>query len=165
MPRGVDWVAAEAFWLGLDPPRPFSRVAKRFTVSVSRVARVAKRDNWAAKAEEIDRKAAARAQGRIVRSREERVAKVLGIVDGLLDRYDTNLDGLELRPSDIPHLTKLAELLVGEATDRMSFGEVQEALSVVIGLGVQALQEGWPVERFLAAVRERLGSIGEADAA
>jgi hypothetical protein len=159
--RGVDWNEARDFWLALDPPRSYETVARQFGVSGTRVRFVAKRDNWAEPAARIDAEALARVQRRIVLSREQRVAKTLSIVDGALAHFDENLEERvrEAKLADVPGLVKLAELLIGEATDRMSFAEVQEALGVVIDLAVEFL----PAESklaFIAAVRERLGGAG-----
>lgn len=163
--RGVDWDAARHLWLAQPPPRSYQEVARQVGVSGTRVRYVARRDGWPELADEIDAEALAKVKRRMVLSREQRIEKTLGIVDGLLDRFDDRLDDLEVRPADLPALVKLAELLVGEATDRMSFAEVQEALSVVMGVCVQAIRESWPVDRFLAVVRERLGVGGDGQAA
>jgi hypothetical protein len=58
-------------------------------------------------------------------------------------------------------LVKLGELLLGEATDRVSFGELQEALGVIVALAVEYVPDDARAE-FLERVRGRLGEIGEA---
>jgi hypothetical protein len=157
----VDWDEARDFWLALDPPRPFGTVAERFTVSVQRVRFIAKRESWAELAADVDARTLEQAKQRIVRSRAERVRKTLGIVDGLLDRYDQQLDVLELKPADLDRLVKLAELLEGEATDRITVGEAQQGFAVLLTIAARYV----PKQRrqaFLAEVRDSIGDLGEA---
>lgn len=158
MPAGVNWVEARDFWLALDPPRGYEAVARQFGVSGTRVRFVARRDNWQELADEIDQRALEQAKRRIVFSRSERVQRTLGIVDGLLRRFDERLDDLDLRPGELPALVKLAELLEGEATERISSSELQDALVA----GLRAVIEFVPKkdrERAMAAYREALGAI------
>lgn len=162
--RGTNWAEARDFWLALDPPRSFGVVAKQFGISDTRVRVVARRDDWAAAAAEIDRRTLEQAKTRIVRSRAERVQKTLGIVDALLDRYDAELDKLELRPGELDRIVKLAELLVGEATDRMEFSEVQDALGATVKLALEYIGREQRDE-FLDRWRRLFGGDDQAGAA
>jgi len=96
-----------------------------------------------------------------VRSRADRVAKVLALVDAFVDHVDANFDekAREAKLSSLPDLVKLAELLVGEATDRMELHEVTEALTLVTSIAVTFIPKARRNE-FLAAVRKALGAIG-----
>jgi hypothetical protein len=152
--RGTDWVEARDVWLAQDRPRSYERIAQQFGVSGARVRYVAKRDKWLTAAEDVDRELLRKAQQRIVRSRADRVTKVLGIVDAALDEFDSQLveKAREARLRDMSELVKLGELLLGEATDRVSFGELQEALGVIVALAVEYVPDDARAE-FLERVR------------
>lgn len=156
--RGTNWAEARDFWLALQPPRSFQTVADQYRVSRSRVRYVAVREGWEALAADVDARALENAKRRIVRSRADRVTKVLGIIDGLVDRYDDELAQLELKPADLDRVVKLGELLQGEATDRVEFGEVKDAF---VRFGTRVL--GWLPkefhERFLGELRDELGGV------
>lgn len=158
--RGTDWVEARDFWLALDPPRSYEAVARRYGVTGARVRFVAKRDKWAAAAADVDARVLASVKTRVVRSRAERVQKVLGIVDGLVDRYDTELAQLELRPADLDRVVKLAELLEGQATDRMDFAEVQEALGMLLRIATKYVPRA-QLRGFLDEVRGAMGELSD----
>lgn len=160
--RGTNWHEARDYWLALDPPRSFETVAKAFAVSAQRVGFIARRDSWAKLGADVDRRALEQATRRIVLSRADRVTKVLGIVDGALAHFDAELEAkaADAKLADLPGLVKLAELLVGEATERMEFAEVQEALGSVMAIAVELLPVGKRAE-FLSRVREQLGSVRE----
>lgn len=162
--RGTDWEQARDFWIALGPRRSFERVGKKFGVSAQRVGYVARRDGWHPLAAEIDARALEQTKRRIVRSRADRVAKTLGLIDGALDVYDNELEAKarEGRLRDMSDLVKLAELLEGEATDRPDVGEWQAGYEQLMQIGVQAITEGWSVIEYLERVRGRLGEIGEA---
>jgi hypothetical protein len=131
--HGVDWQDAEAFYLGLDRSvRTYAEVARRFEISDVRVGQIARSRRWQEKALEIDRRLEESSIRLVVRSREQRIKKTLGIVDRLLDRYESGVDGLELKPSDLPNLVKLAELLVGEPTDRVEVATVRRVFAILI---------------------------------
>lgn len=97
-----------------------------------RVGQVARQRGWAEKAAEVDRRADEASIRLAVRSREARIRKTLGIVDRLLDRYEIDVDRLELKPSDLPNLVKLSELLIGEPTDRMEAVVVRRVFALVV---------------------------------
>lgn len=156
--RGTDWVQARDFWLALDPPRSFEAVAKQFGVSGQRVGFIARRDRWKELADNVDAQALAAATRRIVRTRADRVQKTLGIVDGLLERFDAELEKLELRPADLDRVVKLAELLEGQATDRLDFAEVQEALGVQLRIAAKYVPRD-QLQAFLDEVRRAIGEL------
>lgn len=160
--RGTDWNQARDFWLALDPPvRTSAAVARQFGISEARVRFIAKRDGWRDIAADIDAQALERVKERVILSREERNAQFLRIVDLANVRALEKLTKgeLEVRLADLPALGKHAELVLGEATDRVSFGELQEALGVVMAIAVEFVPRKSRAE-FLARVRERLGQVG-----
>jgi hypothetical protein len=67
-----------------------------------------------------------------------------------------------VRFSDVPQFGKHAELILGEATERIDPGEAQDAYSELLQTCIAAINEGWSVSEFLERVRGRLGEIGEA---
>lgn len=158
----VDWGLAKAFYVGLSPTeRSYARVGREFRVSSVTVRKHAHRDGWVEAAEKADGDAAAKALTGALKSRDERNAQFLRIVDlanqSALDKLTKN--ELDVRLADLPALGKHAELILGEATDRVSFAELQEALGVVISLAVAELPKK-AREAFLEKVRTRLGAIG-----
>lgn len=132
--RGTNWVAARDFWLALPPPRSCQVVADRFRVSRTRVNHVRNRDGWDAVAAEIDAKALEAVKRRVVRSRTERDEVFLDLFDRILDRAVEQVakPDAEVRFSDIPHFGRHAQLVLGEATDRVGPGEVQDAMRVLM---------------------------------
>jgi hypothetical protein len=160
---GVDWAEAEAFYLAVAPTeRTYSKVARQFKVSDVRVGQVARQRGWQAKALEVDRRADEASITLAVRTREQRIKKTLGIIDRMLDRYTTSVNALELKPSDLPQLVKLAELLVGEPTDRVEVSVVRRVFALVIeraGLYVERDRR----EAFLEEMRELEASLPQPD--
>lgn len=158
----VDWGQAKAFYVSLDTTeRSFARVAREYRVSALTVRKHAHAEGWVEVAAEADQAAADGALRGVVKSREERNLQFLRIVDlankRALDKL--TLDQLEVRLADLPALGKHAELILGEATDRVSFAELQEALGVVIALAIDELPRKARAA-FLEKVRARLGAIG-----
>ena len=163
----ADWGAAKAAYVALDATeRTFAGIAREFRVSSVTVRKHAHADGWVEAAVEADNTAAAAALARGVRSREQRNELFLRIADKAFQKALEKLtsDELEVRLADLPALGKHAELILGEATDRVSFSELQEALGVVMAIAVEAITGGWQVPVFLTRVRERIGAI-EAKAA
>ena len=170
----IDWGAARAFFVAMDPPRAYSAVARRFAVSVTAVRTHARAEAWAEHAAEADRLAAEKALAGAVKTREQRVASLLRITDRLIDHFEANVEekATEATFLDVERMGKLAELLVGEATDRISVSEVQAALVVVMSAGPELLSElaasglkGAALERefrhrFPQLVRERIAIGG-----
>jgi transposase-like protein len=139
----IDWAAALAFYVALDPPRSFARVARKFGVSDTAVRKHAHRENWRAKADAIEAKAEAKALESGLRSREQRIAAVLKTIDVGLDQVGGDLDkGAQRLGTDrFAEWVKLAELLSGEATDRVSVAELQEAMRMIVSLADRTLVE------------------------
>lgn len=133
-PHRIDWQAAEEFYLSLDPPRVLQRVVEKFAVSRVSVGRQAKQRKWREKAERLDAAAVAGVTRRIQRTREQRITKVLGLVDSAIDGFDAQLDAkiAEAKLSDLPALVKLTELLEGEATDRVDVTRVQPLIAAFV---------------------------------
>lgn len=158
----VDWGQAKAFYVALSPTeRTFAGVAREFRVSSVTVRKHAHADGWVEAAEAADAGAANKALAAAIKTREQRVDAVLRLTDLAVDTAHTKLkaDVLDVKLADIPGLVKVSELLLGEATDRVSFAELQEALGVVLTIATEYVPKKARGE-FLTAVRARLGAIG-----
>ena len=160
----IDWAAAE-IWFFADPGRSLADVAREFGVSDTAVYKHAKSGNWPARRRDMETKARSNAEARVARSREDRIAKVLQVVDLVVDSVFEDLvpaeEGAEprVRPdyAKLPEFVKLAELLSGEATDRVSFDEMQTALRTVFQVAAKYVPKAKRAE-FLAEVNEALGA-------
>lgn len=137
--RRFDHDAALAAYVALGPQRSFGKIARQFGVSDVTISKVARRDNWDAVAAKTDRDAATKALRAAVKSREDRNLEVLGFVDEYVQTAKKRLANstLEVRAGDIPGLVKLAELLEGEATERVDVGQVQQVLVVVLNTALR----------------------------
>lgn len=170
----IDWGAARAFFVAMDPPRTYSAVAARFHVSVTAVRTHARAEEWAQIAADADAKAAEKALAGAVKTREQRVAQTIRIQDKLLDFFEVNLDAkaADATFTDLERMAKLVELLTGEATDRWSSSDMQGMLVVVLkagpellaelaesGLKGDALRRAFQ-ERFAGVVRDRIAISG-----
>jgi hypothetical protein len=127
----IDWDAALAFYVSLGPQeRSFQRVADEFPVSMTTVKKWAKRNEWHRVAAEADAVAGRVALDRAVRTRSERTEAVLKLVDEYLDQTTARIKtkDLNIKASDVPHLVKLAELLLGEPTDRIQISQLEPLL-------------------------------------
>lgn len=130
----IDWAAALAYFLTLTPPdRTYTAVAARFSVSVTAVRNHARKHGWESAAAELDRQAAADAMRKARRTRAQRIEQALRLVDGTMDAFEENLPtkAAEAKISDLPALVKLAELLEGEATDRIDVSQARALVNVV----------------------------------
>lgn len=157
----VDWQEAEGLYLAMAPTeRSFAEVGRRMNVSDVRVGQIARERDWKAKALEVDRRADEASITLAVRTRSQRIKKTLGIIDRMLDRYSANVNALELKSSDLPNLVKLAELLVGEPTDRVETAVVRRVFALVIERTAVyvALEHR---EAYLAEVRELEAALPE----
>jgi hypothetical protein len=157
----IDWVAAKIAFVS-DPTRSFGKIARQFGVSDVAVGKHARAEGWQAEAEAFEKIAGERALARAHKTREERVAQALRIVDGLLDEFEATLPqkAEDAKASDLPGIVKLAELLAGEATERVDPGQVQQVLAIVLRLGAQGL----PREAFLEQFDRAVAGVLEAPA-
>lgn len=170
----VDWEAAEAFYLGLAPPqRHYGAVARQFRVSETSVGKHARRRQWIAKAADIDQQAGASAQRKALRTREQRVEQALRVADLVIDQAHDDLANGKVRASyeRVPEFVKLAELLVGQATNRSEI----RAEHVTAGFRTLIVLAGRHMvadarDAFLVEAEEAIGSLmleagaGEQDA-
>jgi hypothetical protein len=161
----IDWGAARAFFVAMDPPRTRAAVARRFGVSEAAVRTHATAEGWDELARQADERAAEKALAGAVKTREQRVAQTIRIQDKLLDFFETNLDAkaADATFTDLERMAKLVELLTGEATDRMSLAEVQGALVLVMRAGPELLEElsaaGLKGDELRRAFRERFPTV------
>lgn len=140
-------------------------VSERFGVSEVSVGKHARAEHWRRTRDDLEARAQANAEARTTRSREDRIAKVLQVVDLVVDSVFEDLvpteEGAEprVRPdyAKLPEFVKLAELLSGEATDRVSFDEMQTALRTVFQVAARYVPKAKRAE-FLAEVNEALGA-------
>lgn len=160
-PPKINWDDAFAYYAAAGPTRSYRLVVERYGVAQRTVERRAVREDWQERAAAIDRQAADQAERIVVRDRTARVADTLRIIDASRHKFAANLrtPSFRLTGSDFVGLIKLEQLLEGEATDRVSFTELQEALGVVIALALEELPKKARTA-FLAKVRARLGAIG-----
>jgi hypothetical protein len=142
----IDWGAALAFFVALDPPRTRAAVARQFGVSEAAVRKHATDEGWDDIAAQADMRAAEKALAKAVKTREQRVNDLLRLTDRLIDHFvdDDHFTAKAADASflDLERMAKLTELLLGEATDRIATSEVQQAFVVLIGLGPLLVAEG-----------------------
>jgi len=161
----IDWGAALAYFVTLDPPRTYSAVARRFNVSVTAVRTHARAEHWAQAAADADAKAAEKALANAIKTREQRVAGLLALTDRLIDHFTDNVEAKAAEATflDVERMAKLSELLLGEATDRISASEVQGALLLVMSAGPELAAElvaaGLKGEQLVRAFRERYPAL------
>lgn len=161
-----DWGAAKARYVELGPDeRSFARIAREYRVTSLTVRKHAHRDGWLAAADEADTAAADAALAGAIKTRAQRVQDILKITDGLVDHF---IDAAASKAADASYLDlermmKLAELVEGEATDRISVAEVQSALVVVMVAGPELLAEltsaGLKGPALLRAFKERFPQL------
>lgn len=165
----IDWGVALAAYVAAGPEhRSYGAVAKEWRLSETTVrkhaaggkCRCCPLAGWDAIAGEIDRKAASQALTKAAKTRTERAMQALRIADGYLDGIEANLEAkvAESKLSDMPAIVKLAELLEGEATERIDPGQVQQVLALVLRIGAKGL----PREEFLAEFDRAVAGILEA---
>jgi hypothetical protein len=125
----IDWDAAFAYYAA-EPTRTYAEVAETFNVSTTSVAKHSKAERWADKREAIQSQARERAGEKIVRSRAERIADTIELVDLVRQKLlaDVKAGELDAKLGDAAPLVKLEALLEGEATDRIDLAEVQSLL-------------------------------------
>lgn len=159
--RRVDWERAFEYYVGLGDLRTLAEVARHFEVRPATVVHQAKKRGWAERLDEIERKARAETDKRLVRSKALRDADTLRIIDAARARFASQLQRADFRMtgSDFVGLIKLEQLLEGEATERVELGEVRIIVEAVLGVARLFVDDvDGSVEerrgRFLAAVKE-----------
>lgn len=125
-----DWDAAFDYYYSLGHERSFAKVSEHLGCGPRTVERAARRRRWQERVIELDEKANAKAEDKLVRERADRVADTLRVIDAARVRFAGQLrtSAFRLTGSDFVGLMKLENLLDGEATDRIDFAEVKEAL-------------------------------------
>jgi hypothetical protein len=182
----IDWGAAMAAFVAMDPPRTFAAVARQFGVSDVAVRKHAKDEGWEQAAADADSRAAAKALERAGKTREERTAQLLRIYDQAADRVELAIKvddkGHAVLDDDVvfakfPELHRLYRLETEQATDHVALAEVQAGLRTSMQVAIETcamvaaelLGERKAAElarafraRFLPAVNEAL-AIGGGD--
>lgn len=156
--RHVNWAAARAYFLALPTEhRTFKAVAEKFHVTPARVGQIAKRDSWLKARDELEELEVAETEKvirkrvlELARDRATRIVRVVELVDRVndvaLQKLKVGEDGaitvegeLELEKilSTMPGLVRMAELVSGEATDRVHVSEVQPVLVAFAQIAVR----------------------------
>lgn len=182
----IDWGAARAFFVAMDPPRTYSAVARRFNVSVTSVRVHARTEepNWSQVAADADSRASQKALERAGKTREERTAQMLRIYDRAAQMVDEGLnpDDPKLTLDQVfqrfPDIHRIYRLETEQATDHVALAEVQagfraamqvaiETVALVAGELLGERKAGELVRayraRFLPAVNEALATGAEGD--
>lgn len=125
-----DWIAIRTTWIDM-PVRSFVQVAKLFGVSDTAVRNHARAEGWEELAARVDAEASEKALRRNVKTREQRTSAVLALTDRLIDHVAGDAFASKAEAAtflDVERMTKLSELLLGEATDRVETSEAQDAI-------------------------------------
>lgn len=158
-PTRIDWGEALAFYIALGPvDRTYAAVARQFGISEAGVRRVAKRDNWYARAVEIDQRQAELMERDAVKSLTVRNRRTIRLVNAARDNY---LDALELKGlvpdgREVAALLRIEQLIEGEADRRIEVKEVRELVVRVISEQDAALVEIIDGEGFDPVIRGRI---------
>jgi hypothetical protein len=130
----IDWAAAFTAFAALEPPRTYAAVAERYGVSEGAVRRHAKAERWNERVQALDTEAARRAEQKVVRSLEHRMADTIRVADRL--RTVALHENSEIDPAvavrSLPRYVHLELLHAGEATDRVEYAEVERALGGLV---------------------------------
>jgi hypothetical protein len=129
-----DWDAAYLWYAAQDASeRNYVKVAAWLGCRKRTVEEAAIRLDWPGRVKALDAKAVAKAEAMIVRSKADRTADTLRIIDAARTRFAGQLARADFRltGSDFVGLVKLEQLLTGEATDRVSLSEAQSFLQLV----------------------------------
>lgn len=142
----IDWGAALAFFVAMDPPRAYSAVARRFSVSVTAVRTHARAEGWAQHAADADQRAATKALERAGRTREERTAQLLRIYDRASQLVEDGLDvddpklTLEQVFARFPDIHRIYRLETDQATDHMALAEVQAGFRSTMAVAIATVE-------------------------
>lgn len=159
--KGIDWIAAKAFYLGLKASeRSYGAVGREFGVSDTMVGRIAKRENWAEAAAKADSRRERILVAQSLRAADQRDAQHHRLLTGLLLAAEEDLERLaaELKPSDIPHIIRALRLVHGESTEHVEIRQVREYVVTVFRVAGRFV----PAERreeFLAEADRALGEL------
>jgi hypothetical protein len=114
---------AVTYYYGLGPGRSYEKVAAHYGVSKRAVVDLAKRENWQAAVEELDRKARERAEQKVLETNDEMNERQLKVFRYIQSRAIETLKALPLETAveAVKAYTTAAEkerLIRGEPTDR-----------------------------------------------
>jgi hypothetical protein len=158
----ISWDDAFTYYASLPRGRrSFGKVARKFGVSDTAVRNHAGRHGWRDRVAAIDAKTDERIAAKVVRSRSERVADVVNFADLYAQEVLSQLRAgdLPLSAAELVHVVKLAELLSGEATDRIQVHEVRVLVAATFELAGRFV----PADRreeFLREVEAFTGELG-----
>lgn len=130
----IDWRAAKRAFMR-DPTLSYGDIARTFGVSDTSVRNHAAAENWEEAREDFLAELDARERAKDLASLEQRRARTIEVAEKLRDRIlGVDLDALDLTAAirSIPRYAQLEELFAGEATDRISIGEVNEFRQAVL---------------------------------
>lgn len=158
----IDWEEAFAYYATLDPTvRALRLVAERFGISLKTVKRRSSELGWSARLKEIEAQAREQANGMIVRDRAVRIQESIVMIDRARLRFLEQLNDPEYKLSgnEMAALMRHESLLEGEATDRVSEGEIEGRLRRNLEIALRFIDPARTRE-FLAAIRaDALGEL------
>lgn len=153
-----DHGAALALYIALEPPnRTFARVAAEVGCSEHSVRRWARKERW----DEQLQAAVNRGIQKALKTREERVTAVLRLTDKLVDAFTEQADAKvdEASFGDVERMVKLSELLLGEATDRVSLSEAQSLLQLVFAAAMEWASKDVPAAERRSGLKRAIDEI------
>lgn len=166
----IDWGAAFEYFAS-DPTRSYGDVARKFAISDTSVRKHAKAggdvpEGWDLRRGHLLKRALDKAEGRIVRSLEERQKRTVQLIDkmrnALLDAPAKDFD-LVAALRALPRYLHYEQLYAGQATDRPDIGEVQAVILAVVRVaGRHVPREQRDV--FLEELDEATGGLLELEA-
>lgn len=154
-----DWGAVFAYYASLEPGvRSYRAVQRHFGMGIRTIERHAAREQWERRVTELDEKAQARAEAKVVRARADRIADTLRVIDASRTRFAGQLttSSFRLTGSDFVGLMKLEALLEGEVTDRCELGDVQAIVTAVFTAAARFV----PADRRQEFMAELDGAVG-----
>jgi hypothetical protein len=136
-----------------------AEVARTFNVSETTVSKHAKAESWEAERTALAERAKSRADEAIVKSRAQRIANSINLIDKVRDQLLDQVEKgeLEIRLSELAPLLKVEALLEGDATERIDVAELQASLRAVVAVFLPFVPE---TDR--AKALEQFEQLGEA---